>query len=149
MKVKCPSCKRLCNRTTDKYNPDIRPNGSMIDLLDPWRSWWGKGDGFTSADLECPLCGAPLAPAGRLHVVPDDYGVVKVLSLEEANQNSIALLFTEDDEEDTAPDTGEPISKADQIRDMLVNTDMTVKAIADQISTSVQYVRNVAAKGKG
>ena len=132
----------------------------MIELINPWKRWWGKSDGYSSADLECPLCGAPLAPAGRLHIVPDDYGVVVVESLEEANQKRIALLFPEDEveslsernqeliaeqwiEEEPAPDIVQ--TKAQQIRDLL-KTDMTIPKIAERVGTSPQYVRNVAGK---
>ena len=159
MKVQCPSCKRRCHKTTDNFNPDTRPNGSMIELINPWKRWWGKSDGYSSADLECPLCGAPLAPAGRLHLVPDDYGVVRVESLAEANQKRIALLFPEENDvwideaapiseevyEDITPDTAEPTTKAQQIRDLL-KTDMTIPKIAERVGTSPQYVRNVAGK---
>lgn len=79
-KVKCPQCKRICHETTEAYNPDIRPNGSMVELLDPWKTWgWGKfgdnrigGATIIASAMECPLCQAPLAPSGRLSIVHDD-----------------------------------------------------------------------------
>ena len=71
MKVQCPMCKVLCHKTTDNYDPDVRPNRSMVELLPPWSSW-GWGDGIN--DLECPACEAPLAPSGRLRVVSDNHG---------------------------------------------------------------------------
>lgn len=104
MKVKCPSCKKVCHETTDTYDPDVRPNGSMVELLDPWKSWgWGKfgdyrngGSEVMASDMECPCCECPLAPSGRLLVVPDDYRPIpKIKTLAELNQERIDAEFTE------------------------------------------------------
>ena len=78
-KVQCPNCKKICHKTTDAYDPDIRANGAMVELLEPWKSWgWGKfgdyrngGSEIMASDMQCPCCEAPLAPAGRLQVVRD------------------------------------------------------------------------------
>jgi len=78
--VKCPQCKRICHQTTETYSPDIRPNGSMVELLDPWKGWgWGKfgddrigGATVLASGMHCPLCLSPLAPSGRLMVIPLD-----------------------------------------------------------------------------
>lgn len=77
MKVQCPSCKKQCHETTDAYDPSILANGSMVCLLDPWKSWgWGKfgNDGAASAsvlasEMFCPCCDGLLAPGGRLAVI--------------------------------------------------------------------------------
>ncbi len=83
--VKCPNCKRVFWETTDKFNPDIAPNGSMLRLLQPYRgnNWpifgdgvMPKGDGTgtmgtLSAEMDCPQCLAQLAPSGRLMVIDD------------------------------------------------------------------------------
>jgi len=102
MKVQCPQCKRLVFKTTDKYDPDCLPNASMIEMLNPWKSWgWDKHHGFLAADLSCPLCEAPLAPAGRLHVVPDDYKEIKLPpTLEERNQAAIDAMIDEETTDD-------------------------------------------------
>ena len=80
MKVQCPNCRRIFWETTDKYNPDIRPNGSMVRLLEPYKSntWPIFGDGVMratagtlAAEMDCPACLAQLAPSGRLRVIPD------------------------------------------------------------------------------
>jgi len=50
----------------------------MVELLDPWKTWgWGKfgdnrigGATVLASGMQCPLCQAPLAPSGRLIVVP-------------------------------------------------------------------------------
>jgi len=72
--VKCPQCNVSYYETTDKFEPDVRPNGSMLALRDPWKSLgWatygldiGEGPGVLSSDMECVGCSAPLAPSGRL-----------------------------------------------------------------------------------
>lgn len=106
MKVQCPSCKKVCHKTTDTFNPDILPNGSMVELLDPWKSWgWGKfgdyrngGAEVMGSDMECPCCECPLAPSGRLTVVGDDYlPIPRVKTLSEMNQERIALLMADDE----------------------------------------------------
>jgi hypothetical protein len=82
MKVQCPNCKKICHETTESYDPAIRPNGAMVRLLDPWKTWgWGKfgdhrngGAEVIASDMECPCCEAPLAPSGRLRVVSEDHG---------------------------------------------------------------------------
>jgi len=150
MKVKCPSCKRLCFRTTDQFNPDVRPNRAMIEMLDPWATWgWDKHDGFMSSDLACPLCEAPLAPSGRLVVVPDDYQIVKVKTPEQINQEKIDAEWDEEEpckETEPLPEqTQEPLSKADQIREYL-KTDMSKAEIARKVGCSSTYVGNVAKK---
>jgi len=100
MKVQCPQCKRLVFKTTPNYDPARLPNASMIEMLDPWRSWgWDKHHGFLAADLSCPLCEAPIAPSGRLHVVPDDHKAIKLPpTLEEKNQDLIDKLYPMTDE---------------------------------------------------
>ena len=49
MKVQCPNCKRVFWETTDKYDPNIKPNGSMVKLLEPYKSnnWPIFGDGVS------------------------------------------------------------------------------------------------------
>lgn len=105
MKVQCPSCKKLCHETTDTYNPDVRPNGGMVELLEPWKGWgWGKfgdyrngGPEVMASDMECPCCESPLAPSGRLTVVEDDYQAIpKPPTLEEKNQSLIDDVWVEE-----------------------------------------------------
>lgn len=105
MKVQCPNCKKVCHETTESFNPDVRPNGGMVALLDPWKSWgWGKfgdyrngGAEVMACDMECPCCQAPLAPSGRLQTVGDDYQAVPTpKSLSELNQGRIEAEFKEE-----------------------------------------------------
>jgi len=83
--IKCPNCGQCFHETTEKFNPDIRPNGSMVRLRQPWRGWgwspFGGEDGrdirfaeseaTLCSDLRCPCCGSPLAPGGRLTTVEE------------------------------------------------------------------------------
>jgi len=135
MKVQCPMCKQLTHSLTPAFDPDVRPNRSMLKLLPKWEQWH-PGDGWMTSDLECPNCCAPLAPSGRLRLVSDDHQMIRVVTLAETNQDKINKMFPEEPE-------GEPLSKADQIRDLLHNSDMTHKAIADYVGCSPQYVSNV------
>jgi len=81
MDVKCPQCKRTYYETTDTYDPNVRPNGSMLRLKDPWKSrGWStygldraEGAGLLAGDMECVGCSAPLAPSGRLKVVDPEF----------------------------------------------------------------------------
>lgn len=81
--VICPGCRKSYHTTTEAFNPYRPANGAMVRLKDPWRKWgWcsfgdaGNGlppniaerpDTYWSM-MECPGCGAPLAPSGHLTV---------------------------------------------------------------------------------
>lgn len=102
MKVRCPTCHKVCHKINDTFDPDVRPNGGMVDLLNPWLSYgWGKfgedsygGAGVMASDMLCPICQAPLAPKGRLSLVPDDHQEVpKPKPLSQLNQERIAELY--------------------------------------------------------
>jgi len=79
MKVQCPSCKKICHETTASYTIDTPPNGSMVRLLDPWKTWgwgtFGNNCGATSAttasEMFCPSCDGLLAPGGRLTMIEE------------------------------------------------------------------------------
>jgi len=79
MDVKCPSCKKVYFETTDKYNPDVKANASMVILKDPWKKWkWAPfGDVPASMaykasrkwfEMYCPGCKSRLAPKGFLTI---------------------------------------------------------------------------------
>ena len=85
-KVKCINCGGVYHETTKHFKPDKELNGSMLKLLEPWRSWgWcAFGDGQDGRDIDiaettatlvgdmcCPSCDAPLAPSGKLTLVED------------------------------------------------------------------------------
>ena len=83
LQVKCPNCGKIHWETTDKYDPEISPNGSMVRLLNPWlrNSWPIFGDGIMpkrdgsgtnvtlGSEMDCISCLAQLAPSGKLRVV--------------------------------------------------------------------------------
>ena len=77
MDVKCPGCRRIFYETTEHYDPDKPASGDMLELKEPWRSrGWGKyesghtgGKTVLASEMLCVMCGAPLAPSGRVMVV--------------------------------------------------------------------------------
>jgi len=70
--VICPGCGECYHETTKSFKSGIDANAGMIRLKEPWKSYgWTEpppdptaGYGF----LECPQCGAQLAPSGHLMV---------------------------------------------------------------------------------
>ncbi len=70
--VKCPGCRQSYFETTDKYNPDDYANPSMLKLKEKYVSWgWEDVPQDATAGygcLECPDCGYPLAPEGKILV---------------------------------------------------------------------------------
>lgn len=70
MKVKCPNCGRMDFDTTDKYNPDVTPNGSMVKSNLTYHIDWLCSSTTLASEMTCPECLAQLAPSGRLLVVP-------------------------------------------------------------------------------
>lgn len=165
MKVICPNCKVLCHETTDAFNPDVRPDRSMVELLEPWRAW-GHGDGWQ--DLECPACLSPLAPSGRLRVVSDDHGkstakkgteqvvgMFKGTTIAKYHQPSQVKgqmvdipSLTYKIPVEIIPDKS--LSKAAQIKQILKEQTegpvFTQPQIAQMVGTSPAYVSNVARK---
>ena len=80
MEVRCPGCRKIFYETTDKFKKDVRPNGSFIRLLDPWKTWnWDVFDGALGtsstmcSQMNCTSCGTPLAPNGRLMIVEPEF----------------------------------------------------------------------------
>ena len=83
MDVICPGCKRSYHETTPSFDGSASPRGNMVRLKEPWRKWgWcsfgDQGNGLPPklaesprtlwAAMDCPGCGAPLAPSGKLTV---------------------------------------------------------------------------------
>jgi uncharacterized protein YbaR (Trm112 family) len=71
MKVVCPQCKRRLFETTEKYNPDISPNGSMVRFLGGYHIDWLTTSATKCSELACPECQGQLAPSGRLTVIEE------------------------------------------------------------------------------
>lgn len=70
LKVKCCNCGRTDFETTDKYDPNATPNGSMVKCLLPYHIDWLTMSTTKAAEMTCPECLAQLAPSGRLTVLP-------------------------------------------------------------------------------
>ena len=78
MKVKCPNCKKICHQTTDLYDPAKNLNGRMVEFTPEFAKIHPGWDKFSEGDtadmashMTCPMCGAPLAPTGRLWLIED------------------------------------------------------------------------------
>jgi hypothetical protein len=67
--VKCPNCRRVLFKTTDKYEPDVTPTGASLRSLLPYQHDWLCSSTTSVAELTCPECCAQLAPSGRLTVI--------------------------------------------------------------------------------
>ena len=80
LKVKCTNCGRVDFETTDKFDPDVAPNGSMVRCLLPYQIDWLTLSTTKAAEMTCPECLAQLAPSGKLTVLPrvqvNELGVV-------------------------------------------------------------------------
>jgi len=76
LKVKCPNCKRMDFITTDKYNPDVQPNGSMVKCTLPYHIDWLCSSVTYAAQMTCPECTCQLAPYGRLMVIMPEPKVI-------------------------------------------------------------------------
>jgi uncharacterized protein YbaR (Trm112 family) len=71
LKVVCPQCKRKKFVTTEHYNPDISPNGSMVRFLGGYHIDWLTTSATKCSELACPECQGQLAPSGRLTVIDE------------------------------------------------------------------------------
>ena len=70
--VKCPECGGIYHRTTPHFRADIDAAPDMLELIEPYKSWGWTGPppdrtaGY--GRIECPECGAAIAPSGKLMV---------------------------------------------------------------------------------
>lgn len=71
LKVVCPQCRRRLFVTTEHYNPDISPNGSMVRFLGGYHIDWLTTSATKCSELACPECQGQLAPFGRLTVIDE------------------------------------------------------------------------------
>jgi len=69
LKVQCPNCKRKSFETTDRFDPNATPNGSMVKCLLPYAIDWLMTSTTLSAEMTCPECLCQLAPSGALNVI--------------------------------------------------------------------------------
>lgn len=81
--IKCAACRHIYHETTEFYNPDEKPNGTMLRLKEKWRRarWSPFGDGLAHSQackkhrkwytLTCPGCGGYICGGKpRLLVIP-------------------------------------------------------------------------------
>lgn len=71
LKVVCPLCRCRLFITTEHYNPDISPNGSMLKFLGGYHLDFLLTSTTKAAELCCPECQGQLAPSGRLTVIEE------------------------------------------------------------------------------
>lgn len=69
LKIQCPNCKRKDFVTTEKFNPDVTPNGSMVKCLLPYQIDWLCSSTTLASEMTCPECLAQLVIDGRLTVL--------------------------------------------------------------------------------
>jgi hypothetical protein len=129
MKVQCPGCKKVYYETTEKYDPDVRPNGAMVRLLDPWKGWGWPGfdpDGATKsttlcAEMLCTGCSDPLAPSGRLTVIQEQK-VLDEKMLESLSDEELLFALTIEQQAVLATNSTAPYDtkRLDFIRDELL-----------------------------
>jgi len=71
--VKCPNCGGIYHRITKSYRARRSANPGMLELLPKYAAYgWTPPPPDPSAGygcLECPSCGAALAPSGKLKTV--------------------------------------------------------------------------------
>ena len=110
LKVKCPNCKRMDFVTTNQYDPEKLPNGSMVRCLLPYHIDWLCSSATYAAQMTCPECTCQLAPYGRLTVIippgtepesevqgkdnPPDIPVTSPATLSDTEKSEIAKPFT-------------------------------------------------------
>lgn len=76
--VKCPQCKRVMFHTTDKFDPALPPNGSMVRFLKNWHLDWLCVAGTKASEMTCPECLGQLAHGGNLLVMVPPHRIPEV-----------------------------------------------------------------------
>jgi hypothetical protein len=66
--IKCPNCKRVLFKTTDRYDPQKPPTGAMVKSLLRYHLDWLTISTTKGAEMTCPECLAPLVHKGQLSV---------------------------------------------------------------------------------
>lgn len=114
MKVKCTNCGRTDFETTDKFNPGVAPNGSMVKCLLPYHIDWLTSSTTTAAMMTCPECLAQLAPSGRLTVLPKTLMETEEALVEqfaEIDAKKATTVFSDENSNlgEVAPNVGKPV----------------------------------------
>lgn len=102
LKVKCCNCGRTDFETTDKYDQNATPNGSMVKCLLPYHIDWLTLSTTKAAEMTCPECLAQLAPSGRLTVLPRPKTIMET-------EEAMVEQFAEMDKADQLPKVGKPV----------------------------------------
>jgi uncharacterized protein YbaR (Trm112 family) len=82
--VICPYCNERFHETTERYNPNIYPNGSMFRLKEKYRDngWEGfpEHEGTIDENLCCPDCAGkyPEGVDGKVRVDAEQYAAEMV-----------------------------------------------------------------------
>lgn len=104
--VKCPNCKKILFKTTDKYDPNVSPRGDMLKSLVTYHLDFLLTSSTPVSSLTCPECTCQLAPYGRLTVIIPQPSPESVAEPE--NQRTIEPPGTEPESEvqgkDNPPD---------------------------------------------
>lgn len=121
LKVQCPNCKRKDFVTTDRFDPDVTPNGGMVKCLLPYQIDWLCSSSTLCAQMTCPECLAPLAPqrvlnvlypvreAGgffKFHVQANDLGIVP--HGDQLHVDGDNVLLVKDENIEIKPNVGKP-----------------------------------------
>lgn len=93
LKIACPLCRRKLFTTTEHYNPDISPNGSMLKFLGGYHLDFLLTSTTKAAELCCPECQGQLAPSGRLTVIEEQKTIMET-------EEAITARFAEIDKAD-------------------------------------------------
>lgn len=101
LKVKCTNCGRTDFVTTDKYDPNITPNGAMVKCLLPYHIDWLTSSTTLAAEMTCPECCAQLAPSGRLTVLPAQKSIMEteeamVEQFAEIDAKKVTTVFSDE-----------------------------------------------------
>lgn len=84
-RIVCQSCKKSYYETTNRFDPKLPINGSMVKSLDNLRkeNLWGfpETEATKSGMMECPACGSLLYHNQRV-VLEDDRPAVKKITPE-------------------------------------------------------------------
>jgi uncharacterized protein YbaR (Trm112 family) len=106
LKVVCPQCKRKKFVTTEHYNPDISPNGSMVRFLGGYHIDWLTTSATKVSEMACPECQGQLAPSGRLTVIEETKTLMET-------EEAMVEQFAEMDKADQLPKVGKPVHICD------------------------------------
>jgi len=107
LKVKCPLCKTISFETTDKYDPNVTANGSMVKSLVSWKLDWLTSASTGPSQMTCPKCGqGQLAPSGRLTVLPEPKTLMET-------EEAMVEQFETMDKDEIAPKVGKKVYVCD------------------------------------